>query len=123
MGLLLLGNLSVNDQGTGRFLITKASKAPKGNSESPWSLHIGTFRKLILMISSKRLEVGLLAQGKRLKSDDPNILFLEWVVNGIFASPNSSTSPAKIDDLHLKSAQNGRFSQPLTSGRSLHPSS
>jgi hypothetical protein len=31
MGFLLLGNLIVNDQGTGRFLITKARKAPKGN--------------------------------------------------------------------------------------------
>jgi len=46
MGFLLLGNLSVNDQGTGRFLITKASKAPKGKSESPWSLHNGSFWKI-----------------------------------------------------------------------------
>jgi hypothetical protein len=30
MGFLLLGNLSVNDQGTGRFSITKVRKAPKG---------------------------------------------------------------------------------------------
>ena len=34
-------------------------KAPKGNSEAPWSLHIGIFRKLVLMILQK-VKVGFL---------------------------------------------------------------
>ena len=36
-----------------------------------------------------------------------------------FASPRCRIFLAKTDDLHLKSAQNGRFSQPLTSGSNI----
>jgi hypothetical protein len=34
----------------------KNEKAPKGN-KIPWSLRIGTFQKLFLMTSSRRLDV------------------------------------------------------------------
>jgi hypothetical protein len=34
--------------------------APKEKSKSPWSLHIGTFRKLLLIIPSRRLEAVLM---------------------------------------------------------------
>ncbi len=47
------------------------------------------------------------------------ILLTSWVVKGKFASPRWPNFLSRIEDLHLKSAQNDRFSHPLTSGRNL----
>jgi hypothetical protein len=48
----------------------------------------------------------------------PKYSFRKWVVKGKFASPRCHIFLARIDDLHSKSAQNGRFGHPLTTRRS-----
>jgi len=41
--------------------VNKAKKAPKGKSEFRWDLHMGTFRKLLLILPSRRLKVRLIS--------------------------------------------------------------
>jgi len=53
------------------------------------------------------------------ESNDQKILFWEWIVKDEFAFRKCPYFPAGIDDLHLKSAQNGKIGQPWTTGRKI----
>ncbi len=44
-----------------RLAVNKAKTAPKGKSEFLWGLHMGTFRKLLLILPSRRLKVRLIS--------------------------------------------------------------
>jgi len=65
--------------------------------------------------SPRRLGADVIAYLERINV--PKILFQELVVKGKTAFPRCLIFLNRIDDLHLKSAQNRRFSVPLTSGR------
>ena len=55
----------------GKLKKGREEKAPKGKYESPWGLHIGTFRINLLISSSRRLEVRLLVSQKKMEITDP----------------------------------------------------
>jgi len=58
-------------------LMKSSTKAPKGKSKFPWSLHIGSFRNLHLMTSPRRLRVTLMgcydSDGNNYQKDTPHL--------------------------------------------------
>jgi hypothetical protein len=77
----------------------------KRGLNSPGRLHIGTFRKLLLIKSSRRLGVdlmGLLVKGGKKQRRRLKILLCEWIVKGKIASSRGPYFLAKIGDFHLK---------------------
>jgi hypothetical protein len=95
MGFLLLGNLSVNDQGTGRFLITKAREAPKGNPESPWSLSYGHLLKNPFHKSSRSTRASCQVGRLGLGNDGAKVSKSSILVNARMAEYVPFQNPAQ----------------------------